>query len=106
MSRQGFVPLGDRMSKDAPSPGFDIGQWLPVRLVMALLRRLGLAGRGLVILIPYVWLLLFFLIPFAIVLKISFAEAAIAIPPYSPLLEWVEDTYLTIKLNFGSYMFL
>ena len=27
---------------------------------------------------PYVWLLLFFLIPFAIVLKISFAEADIA----------------------------
>ncbi len=31
---------------------------------------------------PIIWLFLFFLLPFAIVLKISFAEAAIAIPPY------------------------
>lgn len=42
-------------------------------------------GRGLVIGIPYVWLLALFLIPFFIVLKISFAEQEIAIPPYSPL---------------------
>lgn len=42
-------------------------------------------GRGFVIGIPYVWLLVLFLIPFFIVLKISFAEQEIAIPPYSPL---------------------
>ena len=62
----------------------------PVRLTLDLLRRLGLSGRGLVVMVPYVWLLLFFLIPFAIVLKISFAEADIAIPPYTALLEWAE----------------
>jgi len=33
---------------------------------------------------PYVWLLLFFLAPFLIVLKISFSAAVIAQPPYSP----------------------
>ena len=42
-------------------------------------------GRGLVIGIPYVWLLVLFLIPFFIVLKISFAEQEISIPPYTPL---------------------
>ncbi|HFC8517840.1 TPA: ABC transporter permease subunit [Neisseria weaveri] len=42
-------------------------------------------GRKFVIGIPYLWLLIFFLVPFAIVLKISFAEQEIAIPPYSPL---------------------
>lgn len=42
-------------------------------------------GSRLVIAIPYVWLLLLFLIPFFIVLKISFAEQELAIPPYSPL---------------------
>ena len=42
-------------------------------------------GQGLVVGVPYVWLLLLFLIPFAIVLKISFAEQALAIPPYTPL---------------------
>ena len=35
---------------------------------------------------PYVWLLAFFLAPFVIVLKISFSEAVIAQPPYSPTL--------------------
>ncbi len=71
-----------------------------------LLSRLGLSGRGLVVMVPYVWLLLFFLIPFAIVLKISFAEADIAIPPYTALLDWAEGGMLTIKLNFASFMFL
>ncbi|MEM1288400.1 MAG: ABC transporter permease subunit [Pseudomonadota bacterium] len=33
---------------------------------------------------PYAWLLVFFLAPFAIVLRISFSEVAIAIPPYTP----------------------
>ena len=41
-------------------------------------RRLG---RNSVIALPYVWLLLFFLLPFVFVLKISLAEADIAIPP-------------------------
>jgi putrescine transport system permease protein len=98
------------MSKDARSPGFDLGQFLPVRLIQGLiqdlLRRLGLTGRGLVVMVPYVWLLLFFLIPFAIVLKISFAEADIAIPPYTALFEWAEGGMLTVKLNFASFMFL
>ncbi|MDO4997502.1 MAG: ABC transporter permease subunit [Neisseria sp.] len=51
---------------------------------MNIKRRLR-PGRGLVIGIPYLWLLALFLIPFFIVLKISFAEQEIAIPPYSPL---------------------
>ncbi len=42
-------------------------------------------GQGLVVGIPYAWLLLLFLIPFVIVLKISFAEQELAIPPYTPL---------------------
>ena len=45
----------------------------------ALLKRLGLDGRSVVTAVPYLWLLLFFLIPFVIVLKISFSSAAIAI---------------------------
>jgi len=43
----------------------------------------AVAGR-LVIIVPYVWLLLFFLVPFLIVLKISLSQAAIAMPPYAP----------------------
>lgn len=75
------------------------------RLAM-LVRRLGLSGRGAVIAIPYIWLLLFFAVPFAFVLKISFSEALIARPPYAPLLQWGEDAYLNIKMNFGNFLFL
>lgn len=50
--------------------------------------RLGAAFSGrLVIIIPYVWLLFFFLIPFVIVFKISLSQTAIAIPPYTPALD-------------------
>jgi putrescine transport system permease protein len=70
------------------------------------MRRLRGLGRASVIGIPYAWLLAFFLIPFVIVLKISFAEAEIAQPPYSPLFEWVEQQYLEIKLNLGNYRYL
>ncbi|HLW28048.1 MAG TPA: ABC transporter permease subunit [Kiloniellales bacterium] len=48
-------------------------------------RAFWLSGRGLVSSIPYLWLLLFFLLPFAIVLKISLAEPIIAQPPFTPL---------------------
>jgi putrescine transport system permease protein len=40
--------------------------------------------RWLVVLVPYVWLLLFFLVPFIIVFKISLSTSAVAVPPYEP----------------------
>ena len=63
-------------------------QWPPYRWTQARLVRWGLTGRTAVIAVPYFWLLLFFLIPFIIVLKIAFSETQIALPPYQPLLQW------------------
>ncbi|GJE62755.1 Putrescine transport system permease protein PotH [Methylobacterium trifolii] len=37
---------------------------------------------------PFLWLGLFFLVPFAITLKISLSEPATAMPPYLPVLDW------------------
>ena len=71
-----------------------------------LLDRIGVTGRGLVVLLPYVWLLLFLVVPFIIVLKISFSDVDLAIPPYKPLWEWDESRVLAIKLNFNNYAFL
>ena len=65
----------------------------------------GWGGR-LTILVPYLWLLCFFLAPFIIVLKISFAETRLAVPPYTSLLEWASGEYVQIRLNFGNYLFL
>jgi len=44
-------------------------------------------GRRLVVWLPYGWLLVFFLVPFLIVLKISLSQTAIALPPYEPVLD-------------------
>ena len=70
------------------------------------LQRLGITGRGLVVGLPYLWLLLFFVAPFVIVLKISFSDVDLAIPPYKPLIEWIGKNSLAIKVNLNNYAFL
>jgi putrescine transport system permease protein len=70
-----------------------LGRWVP-------------SGRTLVTSVPYVWLLLFFLVPFVIVLKISFSAAQIAMPPYEPLFHWASAQVLQIQLNLGNFAFL
>jgi putrescine transport system permease protein len=106
-----------------PQPSYlTLGQWLmrsldklltmlvrsaPYRFSSGVLRRVGVTGRTLVIAVPWLWLLFFFLVPFVIVLKISFAETRwLGTPPYSELVEWVNNQYLQIRLNIGNYKFL
>ena len=62
--------------------------------------------KGLSVAIPYVWLVIFFLVPFFIVLKISFAESLIASPPFSSLFEWSEDAALKMTLIFDNFAYL
>lgn len=69
------------------------------------LKRYLPTGRHAVIGVPFFWLFLFFLLPFFIVLKISFAEADVAIPPYTEIYSWA-DNQLQIVLNLGNYLFL
>lgn len=71
-----------------------------------LIKKLGISGRSFVIAMPFLWLSIFFLVPFFIVLKLSVAEIAIAIPPYTPLMEWVDGVVVNIKLSFESYQLL
>jgi putrescine transport system permease protein len=47
--------------------------------------------RWLPVSVPYAWLLIFFLIPFFIVLKISFSASDLAQPPYAPVFDVVGD---------------
>jgi len=44
-------------------------------------------GRRAVILVPYLWLAIFFLAPFVIALKISLSQSVLAQPPYTPVLD-------------------
>ncbi|WP_413867624.1 ABC transporter permease subunit [Albidovulum sp.] len=59
---------------------------------------------------PYLWLLLFFLIPFGIVLKISLSDTAISIPPYTPVLDlaegWAGVKAFFSELDFENFSFL
>jgi putrescine transport system permease protein len=74
--------------------------------VIGWLRRRLPSGRTLVASVPYLWLLLFFLVPFVIVLKISFSEAQISMPPYQPLVHWASDKVMQLQINLGNFAFL
>lgn len=52
------------------------------------------------------WLSLFFLVPFVIVLKISFSEARLAMPPYTPLIEWARGHAPTLHAHLDNYRLL
>jgi putrescine transport system permease protein len=64
-------------------------------------------ARWLVVLVPYVWLLLFFVAPFLIILKISLSDTAISMPPYTPVFEGFGAIGDFIsELDFENYVFL
>ena len=71
----------------------------------AMLKKLLPHPRWAVISVPYLWLLIFFAIPFLIVLKISFSRLAIAMPPYTPVMEYI-DNAVTMRLNLSNYVAL
>ena len=64
-------------------------------------------GRRTIIGIPYIWLLIFFLLPLFYVLKISFSESIIASPPIAPLFEFdSEEQTLISTLRLSNYGYL
>jgi putrescine transport system permease protein len=71
---------------------------------MTNLRRLFL------IFTPYTWLIIFFLIPFGIVLKIALSDYAVSIPPYTPQLDltqgWTGIKSFFSALDFENFSFL
>jgi len=72
--------------------------------LMARIRTL-LFNRRVLFGIPFVWLMLFFLLPFALIFKISLTSSVMAIPPYEPVFRFAENT-LSVVVNFGNYLFL
>lgn len=63
-------------------------------------------SRPFIILLPYVWHILFFLIPFLIVVRLSFSDGVIGVPPYSAVLDWGRDGVLHIRLFLSNYQIL
>jgi len=76
---------------------------LPGRLAAGFVSRL-------VIIVPYLWLLVFFLVPFVIVFKISLSTTAIAMPPYTPVLDFKDGVSGFLsgfrELSFDNYVWL
>ena len=72
------------------------------RRMIALMTRWGVNGRSAAVMVPYVWLLVFFLAPFLIVARISFSEIRIAMPPYAPVFENI-DGVLNVNLWLSNY---
>jgi putrescine transport system permease protein len=106
MTRAGYLSIGQQLSHALEPVTRALVRIPPVRWLLSTIGRFGFSGRSMVIAVPYLWLMLFFLIPFAIVLKISFADQVIAQPPYTSLLGWVDGKFLTIKLNVNNFLFL
>ena len=83
----------------ASKPSGSVGAWV-----------LSALGSRAVILVPYLWLLIFFLVPFAIVFKISLSQTAIAMPPYLPVFgvgEGLSGLVASLReLSFGNYLWL
>ncbi len=67
-------------------------------------------GERLIVLVPYLWLAAFFLLPFLIVLKISLSHTAIAQPPYTPVFDsagsWSGFARALSELSFENYALL
>lgn len=69
----------------------------------------AIASRAAII-VPYLWLLVFFLVPFLIVFKISLSFTAISMPPYTPTFDlsegWAAFTESLSELSFENYLWL
>jgi len=67
-------------------------------------------GRRAVILVPYLWLAIFFLAPFVIALKISLSQSVLAQPPYTPVLDltvgWQGLKEFAAQLSLDSFRLL
>jgi len=77
-------------------------------IVIAWIRDLmkTIKGRDWIIVIPYIWVFLFFICPCFILIKISFSDNVLASPPYTSVLEWLSGEVLQLRLNLGNYLTL
>ncbi len=69
---------------------------------MSLSKQKDMLWRRFAVGIPYLWLFVFFLLPFVIILKISLADPIMAQPPYSP----VFDEHGSLSLTADNFLFL
>jgi len=74
--------------------------------IVQLIDTLQKKWKTIVILVPFIWLTVFFLTPFVIVAKISLAELAIASPPFTKMIDWVDDSIITVRVVLDNYIYI
>jgi len=70
------------------------------------MRLLERPGRWLIILPPLLFLTVFFLIPFAFAFKISLAETAPRVPPFTDILSPTADGHLQLSVSLANFEYL
>ena len=65
-----------------------------------------MSGRGLVVAVPYFWLIAFFLLPFIIVAKISLSQMIIGRPPFTDFFVWSDAWLPEIQAYLDNYRWL
>ena len=60
-------------------------------------------GRRLVIGVPFVWLLIFFVVPFLILLRISVTDMGNGVDPFAPVIQAIDGT-LHLSLKYQNYL--
>jgi putrescine transport system permease protein len=82
----------------------DLGAGAPQRA--AAMDWFARRGKWLIILPPMLYLLMFFLIPFGFALKISFADSALHVPPFTDILSVDSDWHIHFTLSLGNFKYL
>ena len=96
------------MSNPTTSSPAALGAPSGSRLFGSLKKRLSMlvpSGRTTVIGVPFLWLTVFFALPFVLVLKISFADLRLGIPPYTDLVS-IKDGMVHFAMQLSHYAFL
>jgi putrescine transport system permease protein len=70
------------------------------------MRLLERPGRWLIILPPLLFLTVFFLIPFAFAFKISLADTAPRVPPFTDILSRTADGHLQLSVSLANFKYL
>jgi putrescine transport system permease protein len=76
-------------------------KYAPLQAQSGLMNRIA---SQFVVFIPFFWVVLFFLVPLLIILKISFAEPIIHRPPFTDLFSFIDGKYIQLKITIESYL--
>lgn len=76
------------------------------QLISWVLDHMAGSWQRIMIAIPFGWMLVFFLIPFLIVLKISLADSVVGQPPFTPLITFPDDAHVALTITWDNFVII